>query len=62
MIQNETQNNAYISLHVFSGINLVEAHKQHNVLRNGETITSSKTFLKIQTQLLYFFFFALDAM
>ena len=35
--ENETQNNAYISLHVLSGINH-EAHKKHNVLRNGETV------------------------
>ena len=31
-----------ISLHVlYSGMNLVEAYKQHNVLQNGETVSKA---------------------
>lgn len=31
----------HVSLHFFSGMNLVSAYKQHNVLRNGETVSKT---------------------
>ena len=34
--ENEMQNNAYISLHVLSGINLVEAHKNNAMFSETE--------------------------
>ena len=59
----------YISLHVLSCINLVEAYKQYNVLRNGETVLKTVQnylfpnvfFLYIKSTF-FFFFYALDAM
>ena len=55
-----------VSLHILSGMNLVEAYKQCNVLGNGETVSKTKknylfpiVFQLSKTKLLYFFF-ALD--
>ena len=33
--------NVYVSLHILSGMNLVEAYKQCSVLRNGETVSKT---------------------
>ena len=59
----------YISLHAFSGMNLVEAYKQLNVLRNGETVSKtvqnylfSNAFFIILSQCLFFISFTLDPM
>ena len=61
--------NIIISLHVLSRINLVEAYKQYNVLRNRETVSRTvqnylfpNILFNYKKWTFLFFFFALDAM